>query len=333
MKKIYLIILSLFIFFIARKVSAVTYDVWTERKEANDNLVYETKTLYKWYKEEKKGEYLLYDIVLDKYPYNDITNTILSEYSAWENTCPESEYRNIEYKDIIKYKTIKSIKYMKIENISRNNKINDIIIKSNGKKINYQVLKHNDKYIPSDNYFYTTAYAIFALEEECDINDLYLFLKTNKNYDFFSVYFYHNLEEDYSIGRPHVFTGIDNFIDKEWLNENNQEIYTDILEGENIKENDFTKIISTDKKCRYQDLLTYHYNIEKVYYDDDYHENVEGYLKDYTTKKVMYKYEDIIGKGNSEYEYIKEINKNTNNKLNTLKIITNNKDKLESSNT
>ena len=48
MKKVNLIILSLFIFLIARKVSAVTYDVWTERKEDNDNLVYETKILYKW---------------------------------------------------------------------------------------------------------------------------------------------------------------------------------------------------------------------------------------------------------------------------------------------
>ena len=45
MKKVNLIILSLFIFLIARKVSAVTYDVWTERNEDNDNLVYETKTL------------------------------------------------------------------------------------------------------------------------------------------------------------------------------------------------------------------------------------------------------------------------------------------------
>ena len=221
---------------------------------------------------------------------------------------------------------------MKIENISKNNKINDIIIKSHDKKINYKVIKYNDKYIPSDNYFYTTAYAIFALEEECDANDLYLFLKTNKNYDFFSVYFYHDLEEDYILGRRHTFTGIDNFINKDWLNENNTNSYTDILESENIIENDFTKIISTDRKCRYQDVLTYHYNIVKTYYDDEYHENVDGYLKDYTTKKVMYKYEDIIGKGNTEYEYIKEINKNTNTQSNTIKITTKNSSKLTSSN-
>ena len=333
MKKINLIILSLFIFFIAHKVSAVTYDVWTERKEDNDNLVYETKTLYKWYKEEKKGEYLLYDIVLDKYPYNDTTDTILSEYSKWENTCPKSEYRNIEYKDITKYKTIKNIKYMKIENISKNNKIEEIIIKSHNKNINYKVIDYSDNYIPSDNYFYTTAYAIFALEEECDANDLYLYLKTNEIYDFFSVYFYHDLEEDYIFSKHYTFTGIDNFIDKEWINENNQNLYTDIIEGENIIENDFTKIINTDRKCRYRDVLTYHYNIEKIYYDDEYHENVEGYLKDYATKKVLYKYEDIIGKGNTEYEYIKEINRITNTNPNTIKITSNNIDKLAPSNT
>ena len=333
MKKINLIILSLFIFFIARKVSAVTYDVWTERKEESDNLVYETKTLYKWYKEEKKGEYLLYDIVLDKYPYNDTTDTILSEYSKWANTCPKSEYRNIEYKDITKYKTIKKIKYMKIENISKNNKIEEIIIKSHNKNINYKVIDYSDNYIPSDNYFYTTAYAIFALEEECDANDLYLYLKTNEIYDFFSVYFYHDLEEDYIFSKHYTFTGIDNFIDKEWINKNNQNLYTDIIEGENIIENDFTKIINTDRKCRYQDVLTYHYNIEKIYYDDKYHENVEGYLKDYATKKVLYKYEDIIGKGNTEYEYIKEINRSTNTNPNTIKITSNNIDKLAPSNT
>ncbi len=333
MKKINLIILSLFIFFIARKVSAVTYDVWTERKEESDNLVYETKTLYKWYKEEKKGEYLLYDIVLDKYPYNDTTDTILSEYSKWENTCPKSEYRNIEYKDITKYKTIKKIKYMKIENISKNNKIEEIIIKSHNKNINYKVIDYSDNYIPSDNYFYTTAYAIFVLEEECDANDLYLYLKTNEIYDFFSVYFYHDLEEDYIFSKHYTFTGIDNFIDKEWINKNNQNLYTDIIEGENIIENDFTKIINTDRKCRYQDVLTYHYNIEKIYYDDEYHENVEGYLKDYATKKVLYKYEDIIGKGNTEYEYIKEINRMTNTNPNTIKITSNNIDKLAPSNT
>ena len=80
-------------------------------------------------------------------------------------------------------------------------------------------------------------------------------------------------------------------------------------------------------------MLTYHYNIEKIYYDDKYHENVEGYLKDYATKKVLYKYEDIIGKGNTEYEYIKEINRITNTNPNTIKITSNNIDKLAPSNT
>lgn len=330
MKKYIFIILTSLIFFITSTVSAVVYDEWTEEKENDENLVYETKTLYKWYKEEKRGEYLLYDIVLDKYPYNDLNDTIYSEYSNWLENCPASEYRKIEYKDIYNYKTVKKINYIKIENISKNNKIEDIIIKSHDKRINFTLEEKNEKYIEKDNYFYTTAYAIFKLEEECDANKLYLSLKTKENYQIFSVYFYNNLKEDYTLSKKHVFTGLDYNIDKTWLNENNPNLYTNILKQENVIENDFTYIISKDKVCRYQDILTYHYDIIKQYYDDEYHENVEGYKKDYSTKKVIYKYENIIGKNNSEYEYINKLNNSTKKDANNIKIVTKASQKLAS---
>ena len=51
----------LFFFSFEIKVSAINYNVWQEEKVNDLTLTYDEIKMYKWYKEEIKGEYLWFD--------------------------------------------------------------------------------------------------------------------------------------------------------------------------------------------------------------------------------------------------------------------------------
>ena len=83
-----------------------------------------------------------------------------------------------------------------------------------------------------------------------------------------------------------------------YANYDNKE-YTDY----NIKVNDLISIISQEKVCRGRSVKTYHYNINKEYYDDSYYKDVtllsnlteeerKEYKKDLEDYKIFYRYEE-----------------------------------------
>lgn len=321
MKKVLTIVI---LFLLVRDVKAITYNIWLEEKQGNDeNLVYDTKTLYKWYKEEKRGEYLLYDIELDKYPYNDLNDTLKADYSAWLDECHQVDYREIEYRDVYLYQEVKKVKYFKILNISKNNKINDIVIKSNDEKINYKLVDNNNLY--NDDYYYTDGYAIFELDKEYSLKDLVVKLESDMTYKIFTMYFFDDLGNEY-IASYNVFTGVSYNVDKSWLNNANKNIYTEVISSDiPIIQDDFNILLDSVKKCRFRDILTYHYEIYRNYYDDEYHEYIHGFTKDLEDSKTYYKYYDIEGKNNIEYEYIKNINDDNSYYRNEFKVKSKNK--------
>ena len=46
--------------------------------------------------------------------------------------------------------------------------------------------------------------------------------------------------------------------------------------------------------------MTYYYNINKVYYDDNYYTNIDGYIKDINDYKVYYRY--LINDNKNEFK-------------------------------
>jgi len=327
MKKIITFLLLCLIMFEAK---ALEYGVWTDKLEDDITISYSETTMYKWYQEKINGEYLLYDIEIEKYPYNDLNNYVLGQFSNWQDECITNDYRLIENKDIYYYKQVKKIQYIKLENISKNHQVDNINIYENNKKINYEIIKASEGY--NGNYFKTSSYIIIKLDDFYNYNDISVEILSKENYRFYKMYLYHKQDETYLAENKQVITNVKTTKEDNIINEKYENIYTDVLTSEDIDILD-ENIILIDKKtlCRYQDKLTFHYNIEKIYYDDNYHEYIDGYIKDEKTAKKFYKYENLLGKNNIiQIDTNNDIIKNNNIiKLNKNKKETINENKKE----
>lgn len=314
MKTLYFI---LFFFLLQVKVDAITYDVWQEEKIDDLTLTYNEIKMYKWYQENKEGEYLLYDIEIDKYPYNDLSNQIKGNFSNWEEVCIKNDYRNIEYKDIYEYKKLKDIKYIKIENLIYDAPKINIKITNNFENINYKIID-SDKYL--NNYLEKSGYLILELNNYYNIENLSINIET-KSINFFSTFLYDIFPDNKRFILNYTLTNNTNYNASDFnKNKNiidNYDIYETINSEFYLKETNFLIKTSQYQLCRYQDILTYHYDIIRTYYDDNYHIFIDNYIKDLKTEKTFYKYYYKEGKNNTD-EIINL--KENNNKLN---IITN----------
>lgn len=298
----------LFFFSFEIKVSAINYNVWQEEKVNDLTLTYDEIKMYKWYKEEIKGEYLLYDITLDKYPYNNLDNQIKGDFSPWDTTCIKSDYREIEYKEIYEYQKVKDILYIKLENISKDTNINNILIKSNNNLIKYEIV---NSYNYLNNNIKNSGYIILKLDNYYDISNISFYINTNED-KFFSIFIYNDISNIKNYLLNYTIISNTNYdISKFNINKNN-DIYTSITTENIINEDKFTKKTNHYQICRYRDILTYHYDIIKTYYDDNYHINISNYIKDEKTLKTFYKYYYIEGKNNLEENDHKTINNKIN---------------------
>ena len=78
----------------------------------------------------------------------------------------------------------------------------------------------------------------------------------------------------------------------------------------------FFKVLSENYVCREREIMTYRYNVEKEYYDDNYHINVEGYIKDINDYRYFYNLKPItniieVPKENIIKEYCETFNVKT----------------------
>lgn len=119
--------------------------------------------------------------------------------------------------------------------------------------------------------------------------------------------------------------------DDNWIITNLVELTTE----EKMEENSLVKLLDEKTECSYKEKYVYKYDIIREYYDDDYHLNVDGYIKDINNYKVFYKGEPvtnvieitnqkIIEVPKTEYVYIeKEIhNQDSSNKINKKNVVT-----------
>lgn len=317
MKKVILFISTLVLFI--NSVNAEEYSNWVE--SLDDSIKYDdvqTETRYRFYKEEIEGEYLISD-TLNKYKYNDINDYIYSEFSDWQEVC-EGEYANIENKILYPYKKlVVDTNYIQIRGLTKDISFDDIKIYANEEEVSYEIVECDDC-TKSYNYITSNEKLILKLDNTYPSMSLSFYIKANSNYPNIiyriETYYDENFEK---IGIAYVANSNLNTFkpDERWLY---LAMESDIMYSEvPVVEDTNTVIYPSKNMCRYQEKMTYYYNINKVYYDDNYYTNIDGYIKDTNDYKVYYRYLINDNKEKIEDNYI-----NNNDSINEDKIITEN---------
>lgn len=234
---------------------------------------------YKWFKEEVvEGKYHKKGEILSEY-IEDSYNIAYGDYTDWNpKYCEYSkEFYLIESKvDRRRYKMVRPIKYIILENLETDDEI----------KVFYQKqeLKYTKQELSSNK-------IILNLDEKYDVDKLWFYINTDIPYKI-TLTAYNNIDLP-SLSKE-VTSSFILFPDETWIQKTN--IYVDIYTSSNLEENVFTELIEEHNTCRVREIQTYRYKTNKIYYDDNYYEYIEGYIPDYS---------DYI------IEYIKELPTNT----------------------
>ena len=305
MKKIILFIVTFILF--VNVTNAEEYSEWQQQLDFSikyKNI--ETETRYRFYKEEIEGEYLIKD-TLDKYNYENKNKYIYSDFSLWQESC-EVDNANIENKVVYPYKKlIVDTNYIHIYEFANNISFKDIKVFSNGKEIPY-TYEVCDNCVSDYTKITKDEQIILKLDGSYPTKSLSFYIEANDGYPNIIYKIMTTYDIDGSkIGIAKVInSNLKDFVpDSRWysLATESDIMYSDIL----VEEDDNTVIYPSKNMCRYQQKMTYHYNINKVYYDDNYYTNIDGYIKDINDYKIYYR-------------YLIETDKNTNNDNNINKI-------------
>ena len=306
MKKVILFISTLVLFL--NSVKAEEYSNWVEWLD--DSIKYDnvqTETRYRFYKEEIEGEYLIND-TLNKYMYNDIENYIYSEFSNWQEVC-EVKDSNIENKILYPYKKlIIDSNYIIIDEVNGEIGFNDIKIFSDGKEILFEI-EECDNCTKDYSYMGREDKLILKLEETVPTKTLTFYLDAKKEYP--NVIYKLKTTWDKEGNKLGIVkaanSNLKDYIPNERWFSNAME--SDIMYSETpIMEDDNTVVYPSKNMCRYQEKMTYYYNINKVYYDDNYYTNIDGYIKDINDYKVYYRYLIKDKKEDTNYDINNSIN-------------------------
>lgn len=276
----------------------------------------EIEVRYKWYKEiiSQEGEYYpLKDITeTDKVDINKIKYVGENIYNPKYCDLP-SEYYKKQETYVRKYKKTYNASYVLIENI---NSDNDIKIYKGNKLINFSVISNENNQIKIN------------LNKEYLCNELLFYVNTEDKYRI-SIY------NDITFKRLIISKEIENqkisVPDKTWITDETE--FYEYITTTKYEKSDFAKLISEELSCSYKEKYVYKYDVSREYYDDDYHLNVDGYIKDENDYRLFYKGEpititntievikekivkvpQIVKEPTIEYVYIqKENNETTNN--------------------
>lgn len=281
MKKI---TLFLIIFLFIPKAFAI------DLEELND---YEIR--YRFYKEKIDSLYYHKGENLEGY-IEDENNIKYSEYTLWQDNCDINNNVDIEYKKEYTYKEIKKVGSIKMYNFSNERDQTGIIIYEGNKQINYRNISPtwSEIHIKLDNYYNAGDLLIYAF-----------FL----NRVDFTIRMYSDLNfEDPILERRIVRSNFYNIlVDSDFYVLPNA--YTENTYDIELEDDFFRKKIKENNKCRYRNILTYRYKIDKEYYDDNYYTNIDGYQKDYDDFKIYYQkdneYTEVL-KVDKEYIYVPE---------------------------
>lgn len=298
MKKILFIFIVTFIF-----MNSVKANEWQEELLTGEKIIGK-EYRYRFYKEIKEGEYLTKG-TNSNYQFEDYNDIIYDDYIYYEDSCPNDLGYEVEYVTKYVYKKRKAVKFIEISNSSEYDlNISNIRIKDNNNFIKYEIIDCVN--CTSDfNTIGNRGGMAIELEYPVYLGELTFILEfSNKEiYDYQILY----MSEREKTLKKLIAISKSNTSITEHQYDNNYILYANYDNKEytdyNIKVNDLISIISQEKVCRGRSVKTYHYNINKEYYDDSYYKDVtllsnlteeerKEYKKDLEDYKIFYRYEE-----------------------------------------
>ena len=257
-------------------------------EEKYKDITKDVQIKYKWYKEivKNEGEYYplrkitnleLYDKDNIKYVPSSRVNSEFCSYSE--------EFYKLERKIYRIYRKIYDAEYVVIENVEPQT---DVKIYYKGLNLEYKVISQENNIL------------ILNLKNKYLCDRLLFFVDTINKY---KVSLYRDSELKKLIISKEIENQKISIPDSTWQVESNA-YYDTSMTTIKYDESSLTKIKEEKEMCGYSEKYVYKYDVEKVYYDDNYHEFVEGYIKDEQDYRVYYKEEPIIL--NNTIEIIKE---------------------------
>lgn len=250
------------------EVSQETLEDETLNLDFANNL----KIKYKWYKLERvDGTYHIRGEELDGY-LEDETNITYGNFTGWSNTLcylsGDSRY-DLDSKFVHIYSIPANTRYIRITDYKD---IKSLKVYTLTTSIEYDYLKNTKDEILID------------LKNEYSTETIWVNIDTDNP---FSVSFLYKINPDKYSAYKKISTGGGVLIpDKTWI-ENNI-TYQSYSTENKIADTDLKVFIKSYISCRYREIKTYRYKLEKQYYDDDYHEYVEGYIPDTSSYLVEY---------------------------------------------
>ncbi len=309
-------IFILLLFIINNNVYANNLNTWQEEKINDPKLNEEMEIKYKWYKEEKVGEYLLTN-ENHNYQLKEENNIKYGEFSEWIKECPNESYYEIENKLLYPYKKINKIKYIQF-NVTRNPiYISNIKIFINDIEINNYYTTYTNATL-----YYNSSLIEYYFNEEYDAESIKILMESSINNPFtdivtVSFFTIDNKKLFLSHFRDNIEVTAVSLLTDDYSNKIN---YDDNIND--IQKIKWIKIYNQENLCRYRPKYQYYYNINKVYYDNNYYTYIDNYIKDENNYKIYYKY---TKKDNSIPIETKNLMLNTdqqstNNNLNQLEL-------------
>lgn len=304
MKKIITILISILIF--TPNVLAEEF-FWSDKKIANLEQISEEKR-FKFYKEEKEGEYIRKGEKDDRYQYEDDNDLKYVSISDYKDNCLERENVKIEYKNVYAYKIIPKAKYLYLDNIIKELYIKKIEIYNGNEKINFDLAecKNCDNLNIKPN-----GYMLIEFDEEQVVGNLKINIETT-NDELLGYYGYFYSQDMIFIKNIAFNTTKSNYT----LDNYNYMIanFKDTYYSEEVINKDHINYpLGKKQMCIEKEARTFRYNILKKYYDDNYYVNLEdnSYIKDDKDYITFYKYSieentEKIENDNYEEYYVEE---------------------------
>ena len=289
-------------------ISSISIVYASEYPDITDDI----EIRYKWYKEMITGgnSSPLKDIheedIIDK------NNIKYGQASYWhkDNCNLPSDFYEISIKKNFKYRKVRNARYVLIENFEYNDNIK---IYQNNVLLNFEVISNEEKILKID------------LKQEYICDTLLFYIENASNYKI-------SLYTDKGFINYIISKEIQNekiiSPDKSWVTDKTEFIIiTTEIEYFN---NRLISQIEQYNSCSYREIYVYKYDIEKEYYDDNYHLHVEGYIKDTNDYRYYYKgqpiintvevtKEKIVKEPQIEYVYIENENNNKKQEIDSSK--------------
>lgn len=221
---------------------------------------------YKWYIEEEdkeSGTYYQKGKVLEEY-YENPDLTIYGKGTAsWDTdycTYNKNNYL-IEYINNKEYRVIADFKFIKFSNINYHD--NELKVFINNKEVKYNI------------YSKTSNELVLELEHNYSVEDVWIYIDTTESFD---ITLLGNINSKEISLYKHIESAKILIPDKTWITKNSKYVttHTSAL----YKNNDFRTQISNVNICRAVEIKTYRYKKIRKYYDNEYHEYIEGYIPD-----------------------------------------------------